>query len=132
MYDFREAYDRMSDGELLHLASQAGTLVPEARALLQLELQKRNLTQLDISRYQVDSARDQAEREHSRPRVDTWSFHGLGLMFYGKRDFCADGSYLATQWFVVSWIPLVPLATARVKRTTSIRGFIHRQLGRHA
>lgn len=40
MYDFRESYERMSDDELLHVASQLETLVPEARAMLHLELQK--------------------------------------------------------------------------------------------
>lgn len=119
MYDFRECYDRMSDDELLHLASQPETLVPEAQAMLQLELQKRNLTQLDLFQYRDETVRDQTERERLKLRVSVWPFHGLGRMFYGRRDFGADGSYLATQWFVVSWIPLIPLASARVKRTGS-------------
>jgi hypothetical protein len=41
---------------------------------------------------------------------------GTGTLYYGKRDFGADGSYITTRFFTVFWIPVIPLSSLRVKR----------------
>ena len=43
-----------------------------------------------------------------------WSLNGVGTMFYGKRDFLDDGTYLTTEWVTFFYIPIVPLKTLRV------------------
>ena len=50
--DYRETYARMSDDEILNVAANSHTLVPEARTVLAVELERRTLRQADISEYQ--------------------------------------------------------------------------------
>lgn len=113
MYDYRQSYSQMSDDELLNVATQAATLIPEAQDALEAELRKRQLSQPDVVQYQEERAREDAARPIKPPVV---TLQGTGAKVYGKRDFAADGSYLTTRWFVLSLIPLVPLATFRVRR----------------
>jgi len=40
--------------------------------------------------------------------------HGIGTMYYGKRDFRPDGSYVSTEWVILAWMPLLPLASNRI------------------
>lgn len=42
------------------------------------------------------------------------STNGIGTIFYGKRDFRPDGSYVTTEWLIVLWIPILPLRSARI------------------
>ena len=44
-----------------------------------------------------------------------YTLNGIGTAFYGKRDFCADGTYITTEWITVLYIPLVPLRSMRVR-----------------
>ena len=44
-----------------------------------------------------------------------FTFHGIGTMRYGERDFRADGSYIVTEWFVMAYFPVFPLRSKRVK-----------------
>jgi L-asparagine transporter-like permease len=46
-----------------------------------------------------------------------YTFRGIGAMRYGQRDFRTDGSYVTTLWFVVFYVPVVPLKSIRVRRT---------------
>jgi len=46
-----------------------------------------------------------------------FEFHGFGTMYYGKRDFWPDGSYVSTEWVILAWVPVVPLATNRITYT---------------
>jgi len=41
---------------------------------------------------------------------------GTGTLYYGKRDFWPDGSYVTTEFVALLWIALVPLRSLRVKR----------------
>ncbi len=45
------------------------------------------------------------------------SFNGFGSMYYGRRDMLPDGSYITTEWTTVAYIPLIPLASHRVRPT---------------
>lgn len=42
--------------------------------------------------------------------MDTDVF-GFGIKFYGRSDTRADGSYIATRWIVLAYIPVVPLGS---------------------
>src|SRR5882724_2920451 len=41
-------------------------------------------------------------------------FHGIGTMVYGERDYWPDGSYVTTEWFVIAWMPIIPLYSKRI------------------
>ena len=44
-------------------------------------------------------------------------FHGIGTTTYGQRDYWPDGSFITTEWFVIGWVPIVPLGSQRVSYT---------------
>jgi hypothetical protein len=45
------------------------------------------------------------------------TFHGIGTMTYGQRDYWPDGSFVTTEWIVVAWVPIAPLSSMRLART---------------
>jgi hypothetical protein len=53
--DFRERFRRMSDDELLAVAKDASTLVPEAHDAIASELRDRKLSSGDIAQYAAES-----------------------------------------------------------------------------
>lgn len=46
-----------------------------------------------------------------------YSYHGIGIRYYGQRDFRPDGSCVTTRWFCVFYLPLVPLKSIRIRPT---------------
>jgi hypothetical protein len=44
-------------------------------------------------------------------------FHGVGTMVYGERDYWPDGSFVTTEWFVVAFVPIVPIISKRISYT---------------
>jgi hypothetical protein len=46
-----------------------------------------------------------------------FTVRGIGAMHYGKRDFRPDGSYVTTLWFVVAYVPIVPIQSKRWRST---------------
>jgi len=49
------------------------------------------------------------------------SINGFGTTYYGQGSFERDGSYVTTQWVIAGTVPLIPLASFRVKAAG--RGF---------
>lgn len=49
-----------------------------------------------------------------------FTFRGIGTMDYGQRDFSADGSYVTTLWFVLLYLPVVPLSSKRIRPTGKV------------
>lgn len=47
---------------------------------------------------------------------DMYSVMGVGKTLYGKREVAADGSYIATKWFIYIFLPIFPLGSYRVWR----------------
>ena len=43
------------------------------------------------------------------------AINGFGTMYYGRRDSAPDGSYLTTKWIVLSYLPVFPLGSYRVR-----------------
>jgi hypothetical protein len=43
--------------------------------------------------------------------------HGIGTMVVGERDYWPDGSYVTTEWFVLAWLPIIPLSSKRISYT---------------
>ncbi len=44
-----------------------------------------------------------------------FSINGIGTTYFGKGDYEADGSYVTTKWFVLGFVPLIPLGSVRVQ-----------------
>jgi hypothetical protein len=40
--------------------------------------------------------------------------NGIGTTYYGRSDVRPDGSYVATEWFVILLLPIYPLSTYRL------------------
>ena len=43
-----------------------------------------------------------------------WTINGLGTKLCGKKNIANDSSYQATKWFVIFYMPIIPLKTYRV------------------
>ncbi|MBW4652532.1 MAG: hypothetical protein KME20_05745 [Kaiparowitsia implicata GSE-PSE-MK54-09C] len=44
-----------------------------------------------------------------------FTLNGIGTIYYGNRDRAVDGSYITTEWFVVVYVPIFPIASYRVR-----------------
>jgi hypothetical protein len=42
-----------------------------------------------------------------------FSVNGVGWIFYGRRDFGPDGSFITTEWFIIFHFPIFPLRSYR-------------------
>lgn len=42
------------------------------------------------------------------------TLNGFGTTYYGHRDYRPDGSYIATEWIVAFWIPIIPIGSFRL------------------
>ncbi len=43
------------------------------------------------------------------------SHNGTGTIYYGRSDETDDGSYVATVWFAILFLPIVPLRSERIR-----------------
>jgi hypothetical protein len=43
-----------------------------------------------------------------------FTFEGLGTKVYGRRDYWPDGSFITTEWFVIAYVPLIPICSKRI------------------
>ena len=58
-----------------------------------------------------------------------WTFNGIGVTMYGDSRLCADcGSAIRRVWFVVFYIPLIPLTRFRVIDSGGGRKFYSRKV----
>jgi len=105
----------MSNDEILHLATDRVALRTDALPFLDAELKKRCLSEADVEEYRRHLAATPAGTLPGKEQFVASSINGFGTTIYGKRDFWPDGSYIATKWVILFWIPLVPLRSMRVK-----------------
>src|SRR5579859_3093951 len=47
----------------------------------------------------------------------TFTIHGIGMMVYGERDYWPDGSFVTTEWFVLAWVPIIPVCSKSISYT---------------
>jgi hypothetical protein len=117
------SYEQMSDGALMRIAMECEELTPEARAALEMQLAKRGLgaeqQRAFALTYRIETDREIKEDSRRRPMLPwTGSYFG----YYGKRDLVRMHNreqFQTTMWFCVLWIPLVPLGSCIVHRTTT-------------
>lgn len=98
--DFSIEYSQRSDDELLRLASERNTLTAEARAALDDELRRRNLTEADQREHQRFVKRQ--ERREWRPR--RWKIPGFKYQM-GFRDVLGAFATMALISFTYLAIP---------------------------
>jgi hypothetical protein len=118
-----KTYEQMSDGALMRIAIDRAELTPEALSALEAQLASRGLKEQDIRdfaiTYRAAVAKDIEEHSrHARTLPWTGSFDG----YYGKRDLVRmhhREQFQTTEWFCLFWIPLIPLGTYIVHRTTT-------------
>jgi hypothetical protein len=110
--DFALIYQKMTDDELLQIASEGG-FVDAAQNALQAELKRRNITSREVAAH--SSALKQEKIEKSATRK--FAFRGTGLVFYGRhymsesdRD---ENIQLRTKWFAFCSFPIYPIASYR-------------------
>jgi len=113
----------MSDGALMRIAMDRDELTPEAGAALEAQLAKRGLGEEQqrafALTYRIETDRDIQQHSTGRPTLPwTGSYFG----YYGKRDLVKMHNreqFQTTMWFCLFWIPLIPLGSYLVHRTTS-------------
>jgi hypothetical protein len=44
-----------------------------------------------------------------------FTFNGTGTTYHGRSDKASDGSYVATEWFMVVYIPIFPIRSFRMR-----------------
>lgn len=44
-----------------------------------------------------------------------FNINGVGTTFYGRSDKQADGSYIATEWVVLVYLPIIPIRSFRMR-----------------
>lgn len=113
--DYGDAYSGMSNDEIMHVATDRSALRTDALPFLDAELKKRGLSEKDINEYRQHLAATAPGNLPGKEQFVARATNGFGTKIYGKRDFWQDGSYIATKWVILFWIPLVPLKSIRVK-----------------
>ncbi|MFA6554277.1 MAG: hypothetical protein WCS89_02100 [Candidatus Paceibacterota bacterium] len=52
------------------------------------------------------------------------SFNGIGTIYYGASNKKPDGSYVATEWFIIFFLPIIPLDSYRLWEGKTDRFFL--------
>ena len=122
--NFALEYQALSDDEVLRLAADRENLLEEACQALDSELLRRGLKVADINQYQSDVEKAEIQQEAA-------NFHflvpyGIGKRLFGKRNYVVDPQgkweeFDAMLWIVMFWVPLVPIATFRIRRMKKFR-----------
>ena len=43
------------------------------------------------------------------------TFNGTGIKYYGSTDKMEDGSYVATKWITILYLPVIPIGSTRMR-----------------
>lgn len=122
--NFVQEYQALSDDEVLRLAADREDLLEEARQALDSELLRRGLKAADVIQYQSDVAK--AEIQQDVANLPFLFHYGMGKRLFGKLNYIVDPhgkweEFDAMLWMVVFWVPLVPVATFRIRRMKKFR-----------
>jgi hypothetical protein len=122
--NFDLEYQALSDDEVLRLAADRENLLEEARVALDSELRCRGLKAADVNQYQSDVER--AEIQQETGNLPFLFHYGMGKRLFGKLNYIVDPQskweeFDAMLWIVVFWVPLVPVATFRIRRMKKFR-----------
>jgi len=112
-------YEHLTRDELLYLAQQRDQLTHEARESFDVELASRKVTAEEIQSYARETAADERIKQRRKER-SRYAYETRSSRFFGKKNRYQDPGqrieeFDTTRWFVI-WIPLVPLASYRIRR----------------
>lgn len=115
-------YEHLTLDELLNVAKDRNDLTDEARMALDVEIAKRKVTTEEIESFARASATD-ARVEERRKERSRFFYETRNKQFFGKKNRYVDPrrrieEFDTTLWFVLL-IPLVPLASYRIRRLFS-------------
>lgn len=115
---FTRQYEQMSDSELLRIAAERDTLVADAAAAIDAELTRRGFTVEQAKKETKRTERKRTRRQIGRLGL---SFRGVGKHFFGISNYSLDPvtqveEFDSTLWLWVLWLPIVPLASYRIRR----------------
>lgn len=126
--EYREAYRRMPDYQILQIASEGG-LVPEAVQALNEELAARGATTHDIDQHAEYVTHQKLLQQVGNNIL--YVPHGVGIAFRGKRFSSIEderlGIELRTRWIIVFWIPVIPIGSYRIIWGASSSTFLGRR-----
>jgi hypothetical protein len=115
--DFALTYQKMTDDEILQLASEGG-FVDVAQNALQAELHRRNITSQQVAELHSNQEQEKVAKRATR----AFSLKGTGLVFYGRRYMSESDReqniQLRTKWFALVGFPIFPIASYRFAYTT--------------
>lgn len=113
----REAGDsNLFSLEVLRLYEQ-GEAGAARKALLQSAKTEQNRVRKELQVHHANDYRLWLEPIASAPSMTT--FNGIGTSLYGRYQAEADGTYIATLWFVLVFIPIWPFASYLVAKAES-------------
>jgi len=114
--DWQKTFSEMSDEQILLLASDPSSLREEARPVLSAELGRRRLKLEDILEYKSFVEEVKPGQMRGSPYL-AWEIWGCGISTYGQCDFDTSGAFVTTKWFVLFYIPLIPLRSFRIAKS---------------
>lgn len=107
----------MTDDQLLQIAGGGSGLCPEAAQALGEELAARRLKEPDVEQY-LNAVSHQQLQIKAGTNV-FFRTRGTGIAFRGRRFASEEderlGIWLCTRWFILCWVPLVPLGSYRIR-----------------
>jgi hypothetical protein len=114
-------YSHLTDDEVTHLAEECGELTDEAKHDLDLELRRRNISLADVAAYHAESQRLSPPSDPNLLWASAYPSHGMGRKILGKAKCSHDPAsefeeFDTTLWFLIFWLPVIPLASYTVKR----------------
>jgi len=112
-------YSHLTDDEVLHIAEESDELTAEARQDLELELHRRKLSPADVCTYHAETHRLSEAPDPNLFTAHVSMPYGIGKKFFGKRNCSQDANFDefdTTLWFVIFWLPLIPISGCRIKR----------------
>ena len=111
-------YQTLSRDEVLRLALEKSQLTDEARLSLDAELARRRLSEDDIVTFKAEETAATRAREKEVHEV---SFSFVEKKLRGRTNYTHDPRFRieefgTTLWVVLFWIPVIPLASYRIRR----------------
>jgi hypothetical protein len=111
-------YQTLSRDELLRLSLEKSQLTDEARSSLDAELARRRLSEDDIVTFKAEET---AATQARGKEVHEVSFSFVEKKLRGRTNYTHDPRFRieefeATLWVVLFWVPVLPLASYRIRR----------------
>ncbi len=111
-------YQQLSRDEVLRLVLEKDQLTDQARLALEAEVARRGLSHDDFAAFKAEEATAIRARQKELERATP---HQTYKEFRGRKNYSHDAKFRiedfdTTLWIVGFWIPIIPLASLRIRR----------------